>query len=77
MLGDLLSQKGYVKRRNSKSYNKRQVKALKNMEACWVCLKAQSGFYHLENFETKFGIVSWSIRGADIKQYENTGAEDQ
>lgn len=75
--GDLLSAEGYV---NGGTVNLTTNKGESTQTWKLVASAKHSGFYHLENFETNLGIAVWSGSvdpGADIKQYENTGAEDQ
>ena len=74
--GDLLSAEGYS---NGSVINTASNRGQSNQT--WKLVKSTTeGYYHLTNFETDLGIAVWSgatQEGAEIKQYENTGSDDQ
>ena len=74
--GDLLSAEGYT---NGSIINTASNRGESNQT--WKLVKsAHDGYYHLVNFATDLGVAVWNgvtTEGAEIKQFENTGADDQ
>ncbi len=74
--GDLLSAEGFA---NGDVINTASNRGESNQT--WKLVKAANeGYYHLVNFATELGVAVWNgvtTEGAEIKQYENTGAPDQ
>ncbi len=74
--GDLLSAEGYA---NGDVVNTASNRGESNQT--WKLVKSdKDGYYHFVNFATELGIAVWNgvtTEGAEIKQYENTGADDQ
>lgn len=74
--GDLLSAEGFA---NGDVINTASNRGESNQT--WKLVKAANeGYYHLVNFATELGVAVWNgvtTEGAEIKQYENTGATGQ